>query len=308
MTAPDAQPSRPILGGLDYLRVVAVILVTIQHAAAILGDKAWMTWRGVNVGQVGVAIFLAISGFLASQSRQLPWPWFVQRMRRIYPALWIVMVICFGLTWLSGYKQFDTYQVISQMLGLGFFTHPDHLVNTATWFISLLLLCYVGIFVARLCKAQVLIGVASSLGLLASAFWVPDPSFVVHLCTFSVAFVATEMVPSAMVSKLLTFIGSLAIAWGILHEPLFFGAGLSLIAVGLALRVSKVGPFIRLIADVSYEYYLLHGVFLVGVLRGLPGPLTFRLLVALVSAVIAAKFLRLFTQRIERRMGERRSV
>ena len=308
MMAPDAQPSRPILGGLDYLRVIAVLLVTIQHAAAILGNTTRMTWGRVTFGQVGVAIFLAISGFLASQSRQPPWPWFVQRMRRIYPALWIVMVICFGLTWLSGYKQFDAYQVISQMLGLGFFTHPDHLVNTATWFISLLLVCYVGVFVARFLKAPVLIGVASSLGLFASSFWVPDPSFVVHLCTFSVAFVATELVPSAMVSKLLTFLGSLAVAWGIIHEPLFIGAGLSLIAVGLALRVSRAPPLIRLIADVSYEYYLLHGVLLVGILRGLPGPPAFRLLVALVSAVIAATFLRRLTRRIERRSGEPRSV
>jgi peptidoglycan/LPS O-acetylase OafA/YrhL len=232
----------------------------------------------------------------------------VQRLRRIYPALWIVMVICFWLTWLTGYKQFDPFQVISQMLGLGFFTHPDHLVNTATWFISLLLACYLGVFVARLMKAPILIGLSTSLGLFASSFWVTDPSFVVHLFTFSVAFVGTKMVPSALVSRLLLLTGSLVIAWGFLHEPLFVGAGLSLIAVGLALRVSQVHPFIRLIADVSYEYYLLHGVFPVGVLRGMPGPLPLRLAVALVSSVIAAKFLRLLTQRIEHWMGQPRSA
>ena len=306
ITASEAQPSRPIFGGLDYLRVVAVVLVTIQHAAAILGFKAWMTWEGVNVGQVGVAIFLAISGFLASQSRQPAWPWFVQRLRRIYPALWIVMAICFWLTWLSGYKEFDAYQVISQMLGLGFFTHPDHLVNTATWFISLLLVCYAGVFVARLFKAPRLIGVASSLGLLACAFWVSEPSFVVHVLTFSVAFVASELVPGARVSKTLMATGSLAVVCGII-QPLFVGAGISLIAVGVALRVATVPRFIRVIAEVSYEYYLLHGVFLVGVLRFFPGPLAFKLLVALASAVAAAKCLQLFIQRIESWLG-RQSV
>ncbi len=299
MTVSETQPSRPIFGGLDYLRVSAVVLVTIQHAAAILGDRTWMTWRGVNVGQLGVAIFLAISGFLASQSRQAAWPWLVQRLWRIYPALWIVMVISFWLTWLSGYKQFDAYQVFSQMLGLGFFTHPDHLVNTATWFISVLLVCYVGAFVARAVKAPILIGVASSLGFLACAFWVPDPSFVVHVFTFSVAFVAGEIMQTSMVSRLLMVTGGLAITIGIGLEPLFLGAGLSLIAVGLALRVSSALPFIGDLADVSYEYYLLHGIFLVGVLHRLPGPLVFRLLVALLSAVITAKCLRLVTQRIE---------
>lgn len=306
MTASKTQLLRPFFGGLVYLRVVAVVMVTIQHAAAILGHKAWMTSGGVNVGQVGVAIFLAISGFLASQNRQPAWPWFVQRLRHIYPALWIVMAISFWLTWLSGYKQFDAYQVISQMLGLGFFTHPDHLVNTATWFISLLLVCYVGVFVARALKAAARIGVASSLGLLACAFWVPDSSFVVHVFTFSVAFTATELVPNARVSKTLMVIGGLSVALGISRELLFVGAGLSLSAVGLALRVSTVPRFIRAIADVSYEYYLLHGVFLVGMLRRLTGPVAFRLFVALVSAMIAAKCLRLITQLIERRTGERR--
>ena len=308
MMASEAQPSRPTFGGLDYLRVIAVVLVTIQHAAAIMGDKAWMTWGGLNVGQLGVAIFLAISGFLASQSRQPAWPWFGQRLWRIFPSYWIVMVICFWLTWLSGYKQFDTYQVISQMLGLGFFTHPDHLVNTATWFISLLLVCYVGVFVARLSKAPVLIGVTSSLGLLAAAFWVSDPSFAIHAFTFGIVFVETEMVPGAKVSKFLMVTGGLAVALGISFEPLFIGAGMALIAVGLALRVSTAPQFIRGLADVSYEYYLLHGGFLVGALRGFSGPMAFRLSAALLSAVIAAKWLRLLAQRIETWRGERRSV
>lgn len=309
MTAPEAHPSRPIFGGLDYLRVVAVVLVTIQHASAILGQTAWMTWQGINVGQVAVAIFLAISGFLAGQSRQAAWPWFVQRLRRIYPAFWIVMAVCFWLTWLKGYKQFDAFQVISQMLGLGFFTHPDHLVNTATWFISLLLVCYVEVFVARhFFKAPVFISVASGLGLLACAFWVSDPSFVVHVLTFNAAYVASELVPSARVSKILMATGGLAAICGFCLEPLFVGAGIALIAVGLTLRISTAPRFIRVIAEVSYEYYLLHGVFLVVVLRGFPGPLAFKLSVALVSALVAARCLQLFIQRIERWLAGRHTV
>lgn len=308
MTTLETQPSRPTFGGLDYLRVAAVALVTIQHAAAILGDTTWMTWGGINVGQLGVGIFLAISGFLASQSRQPAMTWLFQRLRRIYPAFWIVMAISFWLTWLTGYKQFDIFQVISQMLGLGLFTHPEHLVNTATWFISLLLVCYLGVFVARVLKAPVAIGVASSLGLLVCAFWVADPAFVVHLLTFSVAFTSGEKVPTATVSRRLMVAGALALAVGISHEQLFIGTGLSLIAVGLALRVSETPRFIRSMADVSYEYYLLHGVVLVGVLRYFPGPITFRVLAALLIAVIAAKCLRSLTQRVERRTGERRAV
>ncbi len=296
MTASETQVSRPFFGGLDYLRVVALIMVTIQHAAAILNDKSWMTSGIVNFGQEGVAIFLAISAFLASQSQQPAWPWFVQRLRRIYPSLWIALAISFGLTWLSGYKDFDTYQIISQMLGLGFFTHPDHLVNTATWFISLLLVCYLGTFAARALKSPVLIGLASSLGLLVSAFWLADPSFVVHLFTFSVVFVATELVPSDKISKTLMGTGGLVVALGFSQELLFIGAGLSLITVGLALRVSAVPRFIKDIADLSYEYYLLHGIFLVAVLRGCPGPTAFRLCVAVVSSMIGAKCLQRIVQ------------
>lgn len=308
MVASEALPTRPTFGGLDYLRVVAVVLVTIQHAAALLGYKTWTTWWGVNVGQLGVAIFLAISGFLASQSRQPAWSWFVQRLRRIYPALWIVMPICFWLTWLSGYKQFDAAQVLSQMLGLGLFTHPDHLVNTATWFISLLLVCYVGAFVARLLNSPVAIGLAMSLGLLACAFWLPDPLFVVHLLTFSISFVCGEIPPSTTTARRLIISGGLAIALGMSREPLFLGAGLALIAVGLSIRLLTTPRFIGAMADVSYEYYLLHGVFLVGLLREGPGPIAFRLTAAILLAVFAAKCLRLLTQRLERKSEERRSA
>lgn len=307
MTVSETQPSRPIFGGLDYLRVLAVVLVTIQHAAAATETSAWMTWNGINVGQLGVAIFLAISGFLSSQSRLPPWPWLVQRLRRIYPALWIAMAFGFWLTWLSGYKKFDAYQVISQMLGLGLFTHPDNLVNTATWFISLLLVCYVGVFVARLLNAPALIGLAVSLGLLAAAFWVTDPDFVVHAFTFSVAFVVAERMPAAKSSKLLFLSGALTVIVGMSWQPTFLGAGLALVAVGAALRISLAPRMVRVLADLSYEYYLLHGVFLVGAVRGFASPPAVRLLAALVGAVIAAKCLRMLTHRIELWAGERRA-
>ena len=81
------------------------------------------------MGQLGVAIFLGISALLGSTSRRPPVPWLVQRLRRLFPAYWLVMIVSFILAWATGYKTFTPGQVVSQMLGLGLLTHPGSLVN-----------------------------------------------------------------------------------------------------------------------------------------------------------------------------------
>ena len=89
----------------------------------------WSTFRSLDMGQVGVAIFLGISALLGSTSRRRPVPWLVQRLRRLFPAYWLVMIVSFIVAWATGYKTFTPGQVVSQMLGLGLLTHPGSLVN-----------------------------------------------------------------------------------------------------------------------------------------------------------------------------------
>src|SRR5262245_20859503 len=151
------------LTGLDLLRVVALILVTAQHALTLNGLDAWTVIGGLSLGQIGVAIFLGVSGYLAVESRRPPVSWLVQRLRRLLPAYWIVIGASFMLAWATGHKRFDAWQVAAQLLGIGLFTHQDNLVNSPTWFISLLLACYAGTVAARLTRQPLLVATVASL-------------------------------------------------------------------------------------------------------------------------------------------------
>lgn len=120
------------LSGIDLLRLGAMCLVTLQHALSLTQHDDWSSYFSMNVGQLGVAIFLAISALLAGSARRPPIRWLLQRIGRLYPAYWLAMIACFAATWITRYRQFDAYQFVSQMLGTGLFTHPGNLVNVPT--------------------------------------------------------------------------------------------------------------------------------------------------------------------------------
>jgi len=155
LSTPQTAHSEPVrqehtrLSGFDWLRLFAIILVTYQHACTLLRLDSWTKLYRIDVGQFGVCIFLALSAILATQDKRTPWQWLWRRFVKIMPAYWIVMLVSFLLAWLSGHKSFDIWQFISQMLGTGFFTHPHNLVNSPTWFVSLLLALYLYTFLFR---------------------------------------------------------------------------------------------------------------------------------------------------------------
>ncbi|MFP5392036.1 MAG: acyltransferase family protein [Gammaproteobacteria bacterium] len=92
--AHGAQPYRP---DIDGLRAVAVLLVVVFHA--------WPRW--LQSGFIGVDIFFVISGFLITsiilsdlQARSFSiLEFYSRRVRRIYPALLLVMFVTLALGW-----------------------------------------------------------------------------------------------------------------------------------------------------------------------------------------------------------------
>ena len=291
-----SEASRRALGGLDLLRVVAVALVTLQHAFTLTGHDAWTEFRFVEIGQVGVAIFLGNSAILAAGSQRPPVPWLKQRLRRIYPAYWIAILFSFALVWLTGYKRFTLAQFVSQMFGLGLFTHRRELVNVPTWFISILLVCYFAMFVGRVVGRPLLLSVGVVVGL---AIWgvlggAPWPWF--HLLTFFLAtavaiFFPMENRPRAF--ALAGIVACLVVPW---FNALIYTAG-TLLLIGAALQISSVPRLVTVVAEYSYEYYLLHGVFLIGSLKFFPTHPVFAVLLGIAAAAVAAVVLRWFVDR-----------
>ena len=158
-------PAKPNLSGLDAARILAMILVVIQHTLSLSDREDLTLMAGLSIGQLGVAIFLVVSGLLSCESRRTPFAWLSQRLCRIYPAFWIAMIGSFCLATLSGYKNASLGQVASQMLGTGLWTHADELVNSPTWFVSLILACYLATFLSRMIGRPGLVAALGSAGL-----------------------------------------------------------------------------------------------------------------------------------------------
>jgi len=249
--------------GLDILRVLAMALITVQHALAAIDHAEWTRFMHISPGQLGVGIFCAVSGLLAMNDRRNPPMWLWRRLQRLFPAYWIAMLFSFAVTALSGRKTFDAYQLISQMLGLGFFTHGWRLVNQVSWFISLILLCYALAFVAK---------IMSRPGYVIGLFTLVYVMFVLvgasidlsqHILSFCLAGSAMCLPQRYRRAFLL---GSAAILFLFVFKTRHAEfAAASLFLTGLLYAAPWGGmPLIRKAGGSMYEYFLVHGIFFVG--------------------------------------------
>jgi peptidoglycan/LPS O-acetylase OafA/YrhL len=283
--------------GLDALRLAALLLVTAQHAFSLTGHLEWLTLHDVNAGTAGVALFIAISGFLAGCSRQPPAEWLFRRLVRVYPAYWIVMAGCFVLARATGYKPFGPGQVASQMLGTGLFTHGEQLVNVPTWFISLLLACYLGLFLLRLLPWP---RIALLLAAAPLAWWEAGTDYLgrlIHFPTFFAAAAVAAICPARHRPLGLALAG----AAFLLRAPWSMGCfytGATLLAVGAVLGWRRAPLWPVPIAEYSYEYYLVHGVFLVAAVKLLPDQPAAAIALGVVLSALAALLLRRFVLRL----------
>lgn len=256
--------------GIDLLRIFALLLVTWQHAASVIGAYEETRWLGISPGQLGVVVFCSISGHLAfiKQPDNLTgWIW--KRLIRIYPAYWIVTIFAFALSFVFATKNISLGQFISQMLGTGYFTHGWNLVNVVSWFISLILLCYaIAAFAWWTKKPEAILAsliVAGTISCLLHA----EVSLSRHLIAFGLAgYFSLHKNTSAALAT-----GLFLVAIGFLHETQLFYAGFGILCI-TAINIIHL-PDRKLIQNMSYysyEYFLLHGIFLVGVSRFISSP------------------------------------
>lgn len=151
---------------LDLLRLIAAVLVLYSHQFALLGstDPSFFGWT--TFGGAGVTIFFFLSGMLVwsswdrdSDSRRF----FHRRALRIFPALWVAVVITvflfgpFASTWqLTDYfestqtwRYFTTAVLVNQHSLPGVFTDNPYptVVNGSLWTLPVEFLCYVSVAV-----------------------------------------------------------------------------------------------------------------------------------------------------------------
>lgn len=257
-----------MISGFNTVRIFALMLVTWQHAASVLGYYETTQWLGISPGQVGVSIFCAISGFLALYSKPASLSdWFVNRMIRIFPAYWLATVGAFALALIGSDKEITVWLFFSQMLGLGYFTHGWNLVNVVSWFISLLLFCYLLAVVSlRSGWPKLLLGIVFLSALIICVTRI-EVSLSRHVMTFSLA----GLLALRMNVVVLSIISVSLLISGMTFDPQFFYAGFAMLLLGLVRSGYLVDfAFVDRAANYSYEYFLIHGVCLVAAVRFIP--------------------------------------
>jgi peptidoglycan/LPS O-acetylase OafA/YrhL len=258
------EPGRRRHGGLDLLRVLAMAIVVVQHGLTAVGHYDWtmLTATGITIGQFGVSIFCALSGWFALSDNTAPAPWLLGRMAKLYPAYWIATIFAFGLAVAMG-RPVTFGLFFSQMAGLGFFTHGWNLVNVVSWFISLILLCYALATVARFSKhPQTIMTFFCAVAVCLVAARI-EISLSRHVLAFAAASIAGARRQPKM---LLIFMAMLAPF--VIFQPSFIYATAALpILWAFYERVSIRSVVIAAAANHAYEFFLLHGMFLAGAWR-----------------------------------------
>jgi peptidoglycan/LPS O-acetylase OafA/YrhL len=126
---------------LDEIKGFALALVIYYHIGGVLGWRNWLH------GEVGVDIFLLVSGFtLALHSSGQTWGRFVtRRLLRIFPAYWLALLV-FAVARLEYFNvKPDPTSLWLHILGVHAFAPGKYFsdFNDSFWFISLILGLYV---------------------------------------------------------------------------------------------------------------------------------------------------------------------
>ncbi len=286
-------PKKNYYPGLDYLRIAAIVMVTIQHVFSMINHYEWTTFHGISIGQLGVGLFCSISGFLAFANHKPPVSWLWERLFKLFPTYWLAMLFSFLVTWLAHVKTISMGLFVSQMFGIGFFTHGWNLVNIVSWFVSLILLCYGLAFVAKLSKHESLflmtISVISVIILLNR--WEVDLSR--HIIAFAIGGIFAQSGKN-LINKTFFWLALATLSVGALGDVQLSYSSLTLIALPLGISIHAVaGNLTRIVAQNIYEYFLLHGIFLNGAIRFFPGPELLKVIVGICMSLAAAILLKM---------------
>jgi hypothetical protein len=321
--------------GLDLLRLTAASLVFFQHSLSSCEQEHWIDLAGFRNGRIGTALFFLLAGYLAASSRRSPVAWFRDRLSSLLPTFWLVTLLSFLIAGVTGIKSFDLYQVVCQLGCVGYFTHGEHMVNVATWFMSPLLLLYAIAVAARLISPPAVAGtVILALACAASLPQDVPPTVLCHAVTFLTAFIIGRTSTAGPRRATLWAVCFLAGLTVIQPEFRYGTVAMLLLAVALPFRFDlpaihtvwsevnprrwffgstdagtgkaerKQGPeqLLSRFAGVAYEWFLIHGL-CINLIALATDQVLVVVPVGMVLSLLAATALKLVVQQMKERVS-----
>ena len=264
---------------LDYIRAIAIILVLLCH---------WLQGHGITInvgstlGAVANCMFFVLSGLSLGLSwRKNGCPscgrgFFVRRLKRIYPAFFMFVI---GLSsYLMMTDRIEIYKVVMNLLALSWFAKLP--MGGHLWFVTGLLMLYGligfasrGRMISRVCAVTVIVGCVGfqialyvmgvtqgyllMMLMLGCAGFLLADKFISAFKSIN-GFVCMTLAISAIFMAVLS-----ACLYGVVSLWIFYWpAGLAAIFLTLSIGAMSLNlrliPPVRLLADNSYELYLVH--------------------------------------------------
>jgi peptidoglycan/LPS O-acetylase OafA/YrhL len=250
---PTVSPRRTFVA-FDWLRIVAITMVAVHHALTTCNLSS--TWQNINLGQVGVGIFCAISGFLALRfANSDDEAWLRRRLIKVFVPYWLSLPPLFLANAWFAYHPAGIDLIIAEFLGIGLFTHRHELVGDHVWFISLIVVCYFLAYLTRRNRAFFPLAIVAALAFMP---WFPRVGG--HLLAFTggamlgcLATNGTRLVVAAVM------VGALAIGMSTTGRPVLWYPIIALALIApLSIVVGEQSPKLAMISDATYEFYLVN--------------------------------------------------
>ena len=280
---------------VDYIRGVAIILIVTCHFLIFGGVRGWEP-LGQWLAGIGNFLFFALSALLfglqyneKGSAYFLPLAFFKKRFMRLFPALWIFLLIWITIQIFVFKVYLDPLKIILNFLGFCWFAKlPDigHL-----WFVTMIILCCIMIcgFANKKMKFKIggwIILLIISLFLELGLDSLGKPGYIFVILFYSLFFFAkaSKIIRYAAAESLARILLMLVLSNGLalilsFHSDFLFAksflkfanclAGFSwlvlMLRIGEKFRYYKsLDMMLLLVSSYSYELYLVHHIFCCG--------------------------------------------
>lgn len=266
---------------------MAMGLVALQHLITICDQEPPRVMLGLDPGQVGVAIFFAISGLLAAQGKQgHALSWLSKRLSRIYLPYWIAVTGVLTANYIVQYKPAPLSLVLSEYAGIVGWTHRGDIIGVYFWFVSLLLFCYLLAAVVKFDRRILPLLVA---GAIAWLWW--DAGFAANTLAFLTGLSLGQlgMRPAPKWTLTVTVVAgalTLAVHPGFACVAI---AGLTILSTAIPFALhEQAEAVIAKLSELSYHFYLAHVPFYLAADKLFPDHMFMVFMLGTAGAIVGA--------------------